>query len=468
MEYDSTGVVIVGAGPAGLFAAEELVNRGIPAKSITIVEAGKRMANRHCPATKECNCPRCDILEGEGGSGGFSDGKNTYSLTRGTQMEQIFDPSYEGLLKDIDNIIVKHGRVGKAFEPLTEVPEKFVGSRFRFDSYSLRHIGSDGIQEFIVNYTAHLRKLGVRILANVSVKNLLWHRDGKRGVWGVNTVRFPSGDQMSIKAACVVLATGLQGIPWLEFELARQGGLKMERGPAGIGIRVEVPYESLSYLFDKFYDFKLVYEHKGLTFRSFCCNQQGYITNENHRTLGVRNVNGHSYLVEKRSQMSNFAIICKVGLDDNPDPQMHVRDIARSINFLPKDKGQTVAQRLSDFLLGIPTASTSEVPYRTNLQSRIDVNIGDAMPKKLYDGFAGFLKDLSKIVAIPLDKTWIYAPEVKYFGLKLPVDFKSWRCEGIDDLYIIGNASGYLDSFVSAALTGMIAAKDISERYTKI
>ena len=462
MIYEKTDVVIVGAGPAGLFAANSLIKRGVRGEDIVIVDGGKRMDQRRCPKTQACNCSTCDIMEGEGGSGGFSDGKNTYSLTRGTQLEQIFDPEDEHLLKDIDDTFLQNGWQGKLSFPLPSAPQEFNGTRFRFDSYLLRHLGSDGIREFIINFTESLRKAGVRIYTRHEVIHLLWTTGGEKAVWGVMAVN-SNGEKVSIRARKTFVATGLQGVPWLEEELVSRGGLELGVGPAGIGMRVEAPYKALEPLFERFYDFKLVYESGGMSFRSFCCNRKGWITNENHRTLGVRNVNGHSYLIEPKSNMSNFAIICKVDININPDPQSFVRSIAKSINYLPEDRGHTVAQTLADFLVGIPTNEGREgLSIRTNLQARVGVNIGNALPKQLYDGFASFLRDLGKVVELPLNTTWIYAPEVKYFGRKLPVNFKTWKCEGIKDLYVIGNASGYLDSFVSAALTGVIAARELA------
>jgi len=458
--------VIIGAGPAGMFAADELQKNGI--KDILLIDMGKQMDDRKCNESPKCSCSTCDILEGEGGAGGFSDGKKTYSLSRGTQMEELFDEKHAPILREIDDTIVRFGGAGRDFDPLPGTPEEFKGSKFEFGSYPLRHIGSDGVRDLIRGHAEHLRANGVRTWYEAEATHLIV-RDGVAiGILIHDRVR---GDTYEVRANRILVATGLQGAPWLEDQL-RRNGVNLGSGPAGIGVRIEAAHEVLAPLFDRFYDFKLVYEHGSLIYRSFCCNQRGYIVNENHRTLGIRNVNGHSYLdPDLGSRSSNFAIICKVGLGETHDPQSFVRAIAKSINDLAG--GHPVVQTTKDFVHGNPQAEKEEnialreerlecAGIRTNHQARFGPDIAEAMPNKVRDGFRGFLKELDAVIpGIVSEESLVYAPEVKYYGRKVPVDFNTWECKEIADLYVLGNASGYLDSFVSAALTGVIAARKI-------
>ena len=452
---DKYEVVIIGAGPAGMFAADELVKGGV--NDVLILEMGKDMERRRCPETQACNCVVCDMLEGEGGAGGFSDGKKTYSLGRGTQMEEIFNPKYEPILKEIDDIITHYGGEGKAFEPVNEYPEEFEGTELEFGSYPLRHIGSDGVRNLIIGHMKYLNEQGVTTSTRSEVKDLIL--DGDRIV-GVEVYDHITRKSEDIFADQVMVASGLQGSPWFE-EVLEDIGVELGVGHAGMGVRIEARYETLKDIFSRFYDFKLMSTHGKLSFRSFCCNQRGYVVNENHKTLGVRNVNGHSYLSEEmRSDSSNFAIICKVGTDYTDNPQEFVRGVARGINALAE--GHPVVQTTEDFVNHVASDDVSGGGTRTNFQARSGKDIAEAMPNDMWRGFSEFLIEMDKALPGVVGKeSLIYAPEVKYYGRKVPVDFDTWKVKGKEGLYVVGNATGYLDSFVSAALSGMIAAKNI-------
>lgn len=435
-------VTIIGAGPAGLFAADILSQNGI---ECVILEMGKEMHNRECPQSPSCDCPQCDILEGIGGAGGFSDGKNTYSLGRGTQTEKLLSEDKEKYLNRIDEIMLEHGDHGVAFGKLEEKPDAFNGTALNFESYKLRHVGSDGIQLFIDNYAENLRARNVMIHSKTKVLSIV-RAIGKGYILRVEK----EGRVVNHSTEALIIATGLQGSPWLERQ-ATILGIPLSHGPAGFGIRVEAPHEVLAPLFNIFYDFKLSFG----PFRSFCCNRRGYVLNENHRTMDVINVNGHSYRYEKESDYSNFAIISKVS--DHTDPQSTVKSIAKMIN--EAGQGSTVVQRLVDFMDCTPT-KPEDLHGLTNPQATVGVDVSQIVPPSLWAGFCSFLTELAVVVpGILNDETVIYAPEIKYYGMKFPVSFDTWEVE--PDLYVVGNASGHLDSFVSAALTGMIAATNI-------
>jgi uncharacterized FAD-dependent dehydrogenase len=445
-------VVIIGAGPAGLFAAQELAGNGA---SVTIVERGREMASRHCPAGAECSCPTCDIMCGVGGAGGFSDGKNTISLTRGTQGEDLFPPDAEEIMWHVDSEVVRlSGVTGVVPAPVPprEV-ERFRQRGFALGSYPLRHVGSDGIRKAIIAMARELRHSGVEILTRTGVETVIADSDGVSGVVLEN-----GG---TLLADRVMIATGLDGQPWAEAELRRLGA-RFLPGPAGIGIRLETPASTLDPLFEAFYDWKL---ERG-RLRSFCCNGHGSIVNENHARMGVRNVNGHSYLNPRlRTFSSNCCILAKIPAMTATDVQRTVVSIARAVNAAAG--GHTAVQSARDFVAGVPT-SASRVPgrYRTNFQSRAGVDIGaclDIIPG-LAGEFRDYLIELNRLVPGVLGPdALIYAPEVKYYSRRVAVD-AGWQCDGVHGLYVVGNASGYLDSFVAAATSGIIAAKDILRR----
>jgi len=184
-------VVVVGAGPAGLFCAEELLSHGV--KDILIIDSGKSMSDRKCPQSQTCDCPSCDILEGVGGAGGFSDGKMTLSLGRGTQTEPIFSEEHEPLLTEVDHMMVDYGGEGNYFNPedtgveLSNFRESLDKCGFDFQTYRLRHIGSDGAQAMIKKQEMMLKFRGVDFLLNTTVDTLLTNPIRDRVIGGLTS-----------------------------------------------------------------------------------------------------------------------------------------------------------------------------------------------------------------------------------------------------------------------------------------
>jgi len=444
--------VIVGAGPAGMFCADVLADNGI---KTAIVDKGKPMSFRKCPKSTACSCEVCDILCGAGGAGGFSDGKNTLSLTRGTQQEELFPPFAESIMHDIDDLVAElAGTEGVQVPSVATSPDhRFNRYGFHFGSYPLRHVGSDGIRKWVDGMQARLEKKGVQFAYGAEVRKILNGPGGQ----GINGVGLDGG---SIKSRRVIIASGLDGSPWLTQELQRCGA-QFTPGPAGFAIRLETAAITLAPLFETFYDWKM---ERG-RLRSFCCNHRGEIVNENHASLGVRNVNGHSFLDPMRKTgSSNAAIMSKITTDMVPNPQETVKETARAINRMAG--GHTVIQRTSDFIESRPThpkGIPEDDPVRTNWQSRAGVNIGDGLVgiDGLYEDYTAYLINLDRIVpGVIGEQSYVYAPEVKYYSPRVKIG-RDWQVEGIPGLYVIGNASGYLDSFVAAATSGVIAAQSI-------
>jgi hypothetical protein len=443
--------VIVGAGPAGMFCADVLANAGM---TVVIVDKGKPMEARRCPKIPTCNCGVCDILCGAGGAGGFSDGKNTLSLTRGTQQEELFPAEAEAIMRDVDRCVADlAGTEGVETDGKVSPDPRFNKHGFRFASYPLRHVGSDGIRKWVIGMQERLAAKGVKIVYGADALAI---QDGPGGR-GLNGIRMRDG---SIRSKRIIIASGLEGSPWLTSELTRVGA-QFEPGPAGFAIRLETSAATLAPLFETFYDWKM---ERG-RLRSFCCNHRGEIVNENHASLGIRNVNGHSFLDPKlKTNSSNAAIMSKITTDMVPNPQETVKSVARAINGMAG--GHTVIQRTCDFISQQPThprVIPDDDSVRTNRQSRAGVHIGDGLVgiDGLYEDYAAYLINLDRIVpGVVGEHSFVYAPEVKYYSprVKMTAD---WQVVGVPGLYVIGNASGYLDSFVAAATSGIISAKAI-------
>ena len=444
-------VAIIGSGPAGLFCADRLAKHA----DVTIYETGKIISHRICPATGCKDCKICHILEGEGGAGGFSDGKNTYSLIRGTQMEKLFPSGADNWFEYIDSMMVKFAGEGVWYDPLDEPPEKFAESPLEFSSYPLRHVGSDGIRQFVQRLSADLTFRGVEILCDHKAEpatRKIWPYSDR---WMVDGV-FVDGEYNSDMHDydMVVLAMGLQGIPWIEKYMEDHNS-PLAKGPAGFGIRLETEARILAPLHKQFYDYKITLEYTpDITVRSFCCNQNGYVLNERHTDLDIVNVNGHSFLKSSmQSASSNLAIMTKLSHDNAQDD---VRGLAKEIC---QAAGGSAFQPLMEFLGSKDIFF--DYTFMTNQQSRY-ASICDALPSWLLDAFRRFIQELNKIVPIISPFSVIYAPEMKYYGRRVNVT-SDWKSNDIENLYVIGSGSGYLDSFVAAALSGIIAAENIKE-----
>ena len=446
-----TRVAIIGSGPAGLFCADRLAGTC----DVTIFEAGLPIEKRICPESGCKDCERCQILEGEGGAGGLSDGKNTYSITRGTQMESIFKDKDSEWLRYIDAQMVNFAGKGIWYNTLLTCPEEFKDSPLKFESYPLRHVGSDGIRKFVRGFIDHLEERDVE-LDHSEAYPMLNEKDNQ--ATGVHLRRNKKIRWKLRDYDIVVIAAGLQGIPWIE-DFMRRANSPLGSGPAGFGIRLEMDAEILADLHSKFYDYKIIYEHEetGLILRSFCCNQRGMVLNERHTDLDIINVNGHSFLNSSlRTKSSNMAIIAKIPETFTRSPQDFVRDVGRNIN---KVSGGTAYQPLSEFMgKGSFDWNNSRM---TNMQS-FYASLHLALPLSLVEAFRAYIRELNKIVPIIQPSSVVYAPEIKYYGRRVNVT-NQWKSKDIDRLYVIGSGTGHMDSFVAAALSGIIAAENIKK-----
>lgn len=444
-------IALIGAGPANLFAAYELSKNSD--NDILVIESGKEIENRRCPKSQLCNCSTCDILCGEGGAGGFSDGKNTYSLKRGTNTsESIFehnDGEYFNMIDDLMEIYSPGGKM-KGFDE--KVYEKYRGTKFTLETYQLRHYGSDGIQNFIKNFSKVLKERGVKFLYNTDVLDV--DLDGKV----VSQSNTYNHGFLIHQRDVIFIGTGLAGSKWLSSQ-SKKLNLSLVPGEACFGIRFEADADVLRPLFDEFYDFKLTYKHNGFEFRSFCCNQNGYITNEHHNDYEVINVNGHSYLDEDmKSWRSNFSIQCKIppGIM-TCNPQKYVRHLSKLCNVTNNRIPSSRVQKVSDFMKYRPTYEFVSI-YHPQSTSGIDLG---QMDYSISNGFRAFIEELSKIVDVSSGNPLIYFPEMKYYADKYAIESETFKLKNSHNcsIHLVGHATGFLDSFISCAVSGMKAAQ---------
>lgn len=443
-------VLIVGSGPAGLFCAGRLREAGVG--NILVIEQGKAMRRRICPDSALCDCRPCDVLEGEGGAGSFSDGKITLSATRGTHGAELFTPQQASLLRRVEQIIRRFAPAVADYPPAGDLAalRGHEDTGLAFSSYPLIHLGSDGIREFGRAYAAHLEQTGVRLAVGTQATELLAD-DGQ--VAGVVVRDRHSRASTVIPTSRVVMACGLAGAAWLEDQL-RQAGVQQRTGPADFGIRLETTSAALSTFTGEFYDFKLARHVGGIGLRSFCVNGDGFIAAEYHRGLGIRGVNGHSYLGRKSGQ-SNLAIVATITQEHHVDPKAYVRQLAAAVNAAAG--GYPIRQQLADLLPGCRSPAGVRV---TNPKTRPG-RLQDVLPAALLEAFCGYINAMGQVEpAVLAGDGLVYAPEIKYYAYQVPVD-QTWQSTDIAGLYVTGNAAGYTASLSAAALTGIIAADAI-------
>jgi uncharacterized protein len=447
----SPDVLIIGSGPAGLFCAGRLWEAGVG--NVLVIEQGKAMRRRICPDSALCECRPCDVLEGEGGAGSFSDGKITLSATRGTHGKQLFTPQQAALLGRVEEIIRRFAPAVVDYPPARDLAalRGHEDTGLVFDSYPLIHLGTDGIRDFGRAYAAHLQQAGVQLTTGTQATRLL-AASGK--VVGVAVEDRHARTETVIHAPHVVVAGGLAGAAWLEDQLC-EAGVQLQTGPADFGIRLETTTAALSTFMGEFYDFKLTRDTDGIGLRSFCVNGNGFIAAEYHRGLGIRGVNGHSYLGRKSGQ-SNLAIVATITQDHHADPKAYVRHLAAQVNAAAG--GYPIRQQLACLLPGCQPPAGVQV---TNPKTRPG-RLQDVLPAELLSAFCGYIEALGQVEpAVLAADGLVYAPEIKYYAYQVPVD-AGWQSTDIAGLYVIGNAAGYTASLSAAALTGIIAADAIT------
>ena len=435
MDYD---VIIIGAGPGGIYAAYELAKNNTGMK-IAVIEAGKELANRKCPIdgdkVKTCiNCPSCSIMSGFGGAGAFSDGK--YNITNdfgGTLHEYIGKDKAIELMKYVDEINMSHGGEGtKLYSTAnTSIKKLCMQNKLLLLDASVRHLGTDKNYVVLGNLYDELKdKVDFMFLTPVVDIAVI---DG-----GYKIVTTKS----SLTCSKCIVSVGRSGSKWME-EVCHNLDIETESNRVDLGVRVELPAELFSHLTDELYESKIVYRTEKFEdkVRTFCMNPRGSVVNEN--TNGIVTVNGHSFEdPAKQTDKTNFALLVSKHFSEPfKDSNGYGESIARLSNMLG---GGVIVQRFGDLIRG----------RRTN-HKRLE-----ALPKRILDGIIEMIYALDKIApGTANDDTLLYGVEVKFYNMEVKLNERlETKYSG---LYMIGDGSGVTHSLSHASASGVFVARDI-------
>ncbi len=457
-------VIIVGAGPAGIFTALELVELGCD-KSIVIIERGRAIEKRSCPksTTKKCvNCkPNCHITTGFSGAGAFSDGKLSLSYEVGGDLPTLIGAEKaQETIDYTDKIYLKFGAddkiegVGQS-EAIKDIRKKAIQASLKLVDCPIRHLGTEKAQEIYYKIEQYLLERGVEILFNHETKDIIIEEEQCVGV-----VVESQKETFEIRGESVVVATGRRGADWLE-KLCQNHKIAHMPGTVDIGVRVEVRNEVMEHVNNVLYESKLIGYPKPFKnkVRTFCQNPGGFVSQENYdNDLAV--VNGHSYK-DLKSNNTNLAILCSHNFEEPfREPIEYAKKVGELTNMLAD--GHILVQRFGDILDGKRT--WQDELERSNLTPTLpDAIAGDitaAMPYRAMTNIINFIQAVDLLVpGFASDETLLYSPELKFYSNRVKMD-KQFNTS-IAGLYCLGDSSGWTRGLMMASAMGVLMAREL-------
>jgi uncharacterized protein len=451
------GTIIVGAGPAGLFAAYRLAEAG---RKVLLIDEGKDVRDRHCPQIDTGHCAKClpcSVMSGVGGAGLWSDGMLNLRPDVGGDLKEQTKSQEKAwaLVKEVDSIFLRHGAPHKTYggdaKKVEELKRKCASDDIKFIDIEQRHMGTDTTPKVIQSMEDHLLRKGVKILLGTRVGDLVI--EGGRCV-GVKTA---AGVQL---ADSVVLAPGRIGAKWVD-ELVRRHGIRASFGPIDVGVRVEVPALIMDAVIEvnkdpKFHIRTRTYDD---FVRTFCTNHNGWVVKESYDD-GLVGVNGHSKLKGK-SGNTNFAFLVRVELtgpvEDSIEYGKAIADLATTIGG-----GRPTIQRLGDLRRGRRSDEQNILnnPFPNTLKDATPGDISMALPHRVVTDILEGLERLNDVIpGVHSDSTFLYAPEIKFYSMR--VEYDLGMQSSIPGLYVAGDGVGVSRDIVNSAATGLLAAEGI-------
>lgn len=467
MKYD---VAIVGAGPAGLFNAYELITNN-PKLKIAILEKGFFVKKRVCPMIKQgvpCkNCNPCAILSGYGGAGTFSDGKLNFipKLGKSDLTKYMSESEAYKLIDETETIFNKFNMNAEVYPSnldfASEIRKKVTVAGAKLLIIKQKHLGSDHLPEYIEGICKFLADKGVSLIERSDVIDIKTINEEEHEI----TYLDPSKKEKSIISKNVVIAPGRTGAKWIQ-DFADKHNIPYLSQSIEIGVRVEVRKDIMEEITNVIYDPTIFIKTKTYSdeIRTFCTNPGGFVAKENY--YGYICVNGHA-LKDTKSNNTNFAFISKVNLTEPvTNTRLYGESIAKIANVL--GDGKPIIQSLKDLKNGRRSEwhRINKGFIEPTLKDCVAGDLALVMPHRIITNILEGLETLDKIIpGVANDDTLLYGPEIKFFSNEIATD-SNFKLNN-DNIYFIGDGAGKAGNIVTAAATGLVAARDILERTKK-
>ena len=465
MGAQDTDVVIVGAGPAGIFCALALVERGFAGR-IVMLDKGLAVEDRTCPkqAGGPClGCEPCRITTGFSGAGAFSDGKLSLSSEVGGDLPDLIGyEAVQAAIGEVDGVYLAFGADGRVegAGPRPEVDGirlRAIKAGLKLVDCPLRHLGTERARELYARLERHLVDAGVDQRFRTTCTQVLVDGDACTGV----AAEGPEG-AYELRARHTVVATGRRGADWLE-RMCREHRIAHGPGPVDIGVRVEVRNEVMRTVNDVLYESKLIGYPKPFKnkVRTFCQNPGGFVSQENYDG-GLAVVNGHSYK-ERKSANTNLAILCSHNFSEPFDqPIAYAQKVGELTNML--GDGRILVQRLGDILDGKRT--WDKELRRSNVAPTLgDAVAGDitaAMPYRAMTNILAFMLAVDEVVpGFAAPETLLYSPELKFYSNRVKMD-EGFRTS-VRGLRCLGDSSGWTRGLMMASVMGYLAGRSLAD-----
>ena len=460
-----TDVVIIGAGPAGIFTALELIRKGSK-KKITICEKGAAIENRRCPKskTRQCvNCkPYCHITTGFSGAGAFSDGKLSLSCEVGGDLPSLIGEDVaQETINYADSIYLEFGAdthvegVGNS-EEVKQIRARAIQAGLKLVDCPIRHLGTEKAQQIYYAIEQYLLNNGVEILFGCECRNLILEDGVCRGVQVVC-----KGEELEIFAERTVVATGRRGADWLE-RICAEHNIAHQPGTVDIGVRVECRNEIMEKVNEVLYESKLIGYPKPFKnkVRTFCQNPGGFVSQENYdNNLAV--VNGHSYK-DLKSNNTNLSILCSHNFSvPFNQPIAYAQKVGELTNML--GAGHILVQRFGDILDGKRTwqKELAQSNVKPTLPDAVAGDITAAMPYRAMTNIINFIQAMDHVVpGFASYETLLYSPELKFYSNRVKMDENFTT--SIKGLHCLGDSSGWTRGLMMASVMGVLMGRKIA------
>ena len=454
-------VAIVGAGPAGIFAALEIMKLK-PDWKVVLIEKGEKIEKRKCllrEGYEKCpSCKKCGLLCGWGGAGAFSDGKLTLTPdVGGNMLDYMSRKSVEDLIKYSDDLYLKFGATEEVFgtdiNTFRELERQAALAELKLVYSPVRHLGTERSLDVLKSMQDYLDER-ITILNNVSAKNLIVECEQVKGLV------LDNGQE--IRAEYTIIAPGREGADWLTKEFS-QNKIGMVNNAVDVGVRVELPAPVFEPITSKLYESKLIYHSPtfGDEVRTFCMNPNGEVVQENYN--GISTVNGHSY-AEKTTNNTNFALLVSERFTEPfKEPIQYGQHIASLANMLA---GGILVQRFGDLLDGrrsTPERIKASILTPT-LACATPGDLSLVIPYRQMTSIIEMLYALDKIAPGTASRyTLLYGIEVKFYSARVTLT-DELATEGVKNLFAIGDGAGVTRGLIQASASGVHVARVICGR----